>query len=612
MKISKVPKAFAFLFILLPSIIFSSNTQIQKKLQLLAHTQGYGYKTANLMQLRAFLSNKKINKFSISIPTFKGISSNCIHGTLADCGLDLHKKWSTLSRKYFTKKRKHQIIHSKKFSKKFIQELTNLSKKIKKTFNAFAKKQTELNQYPESLKIMVRSSGNEDSTECANAGGNHSELNVAPKQHNILVAIGNVVASYFSPKSFQQRLNAGDKTIFDLPLTPVLIQHMVGSENNNSISTGCVVYSQEPAGLAQNITTIQSTWGHPQAIADSLLPADTTYVTNNKFIHHVTRIKRKRLVSNNHDLINMHNPKKLVTKHSLSKNAIAAIDTLTRMLVTEYGYPIDLELIIDTAKQHIFLLQARPLIQTTQAQPSYVSHIKKIPDLDKLACTTISSNNGQALKLTDKQQLITAQTLEHALEQYNQNPSQTIKVIVVKEKAEPTSHAAATLRGEGLAIVTCQEDYNDFIFWLSNKQYNIVIDVQQGKIINNEQEQANIKTGWLNYALPLSFSAMHRDVKTHYLSKSNARQIRKKLTQLKNFKHIPQGDRALLKSFEQKITLLENNFEYALSAIEQTKHLPPSNLQRHVDLKTVSILWLLYLILRIQNPFERIPVSLNY
>ena len=390
--------------------------------------------------------------------------------------------------------------------------------------------------------------------------------------------MGHVVASYFSPKSFQQRLNAGEKTIFNLPLTPVLIQHMVGTESIQNISTGCVVYSQEPAGQATGITTIQSTWGHPQAIVDNLLPVDTAYVTNNKFVHYVTRIKRKRLASNDKKLTKVKNPKNFIEQHSLCEQAILAIDSLTRKLVAHYDYPIDLELIVDTANQKIFVLQARPLIQTTKAAPSFVSNIKKISDLDKLPCCPISSNNGQAIKINSQKELLTAQTLEHALEIYNQKPNKTIQVVVVKEKAEQTSHAAATLRGEGVAIITCQ-DYEDFTFWLSNKQHNIIIDVQQGKIINNEHEQAIVKNGWLNYTLPLNFSITKKDISTHCLSNKSSTQIRKKIAQLKNFKHISKNNRILLKNLKKKITLLENNIEYALSAIEQTKYLPPTNLQ---------------------------------
>ena len=180
MKTSQVSKIFAFLFVFLPNIIFSSNTQIQTNLKQLAHSQGYGYKTANLIQLKEFFSNKKINNFLISIPIFKGISSDCIQGTLADCGLNLTKEWQTLSNKYFTKKQQNKIIKTKKFPKKCTQQLNQLSKKIKKTFYTLAKKQTQSKQYSKNLKIMIRSSGNEDSTECTNAGGNHSELNIAP------------------------------------------------------------------------------------------------------------------------------------------------------------------------------------------------------------------------------------------------------------------------------------------------------------------------------------------------------------------------------------------------------------------------------------------------
>ena len=75
------------------------------------------------------------------------------------------------------------------------------------------------------LRLMVRSSGKEDTKELANAGGNVSVANVEPSIVPFLTALKAVVISYFGEKSLKQRLLAGDASLFDkVPFTPVVVQ----------------------------------------------------------------------------------------------------------------------------------------------------------------------------------------------------------------------------------------------------------------------------------------------------------------------------------------------------------------------------------------------------
>src|SRR5690606_16762487 len=94
-------------------------------------------------------------------------------------------------------------------------------------------------------KLMVRSTGKEDTKELANAGGNESVSNVSPTAKTILQAIGTVVASYFGKKSLIQRLGAGDTSLFDpIPFTPVLLQRMIGEKDKQIPKCG-VMFTEE-------------------------------------------------------------------------------------------------------------------------------------------------------------------------------------------------------------------------------------------------------------------------------------------------------------------------------------------------------------------------------
>lgn len=81
-------------------------------------------------------------------------------------------------------------------------------------------------------RLMVRSTGREDTKELANAGGNTSVPNVISDIDHALQSLGEVVTSYFGEKSLKQRLGVEDRTLFDpMPLTPILFQRMIGERD---------------------------------------------------------------------------------------------------------------------------------------------------------------------------------------------------------------------------------------------------------------------------------------------------------------------------------------------------------------------------------------------
>lgn len=250
---------------------------------------GYGYKTANLDELKKvaqvlvskifeksevqkddfkehsytdkktkkdkIIYLKDLMKEFIQVPDFVGISSDNIKAFLKKHGLDVEVEWEKLITSLGGKDECLKMLKSGKFEQKFLDGIQTLETKVKEVFENAAKNaaaadevfdfnkefnESNINETIEKIKkkrnsLIVRSTGKEDTDTLANAGGNESVPNVAPIASDILRAMGvgepgktGVVSSYFSQKSFTQRLDGKDPTLFDLPFTPALIQRMIG------------------------------------------------------------------------------------------------------------------------------------------------------------------------------------------------------------------------------------------------------------------------------------------------------------------------------------------------------------------------------------------------
>jgi len=217
---------------------------------------GYGYKTANLHELKKVAAALKTSglKARIQVPDFVGISSYHVKEFLKKRGYNIETVWTNFI-KNFSAHQRQQFFETKNFTPQFLMGLKQIEDNIKNIFEQAAQQATQnnenfnfdqefneigINETIEKIKqkkssLMVRSTGKEDTDTLSNAGGNESVSNVAPVASDILRAMGvgepsktGVVSSYFSQKSFIQRLDGDDTTLFDLPFTPVLIQRMIG------------------------------------------------------------------------------------------------------------------------------------------------------------------------------------------------------------------------------------------------------------------------------------------------------------------------------------------------------------------------------------------------
>ena len=341
----------------------------------------------------------KRHAITVAVPEFSGISSEQVQKLFDKNGFDLVAKWNRFSRKY-----KNEQSGNRNLLPAFAaacQLFSDLILKQNLIDRDFFKPQ-EISKFIQqtrdnNLRLMVRSTGKEDNEELSNAGGNFSAANVSPGYTEILDAIKQVVALYFSPKSISQRLDAGDKTIFDKPLTPVLLQRMVGeelngAENTNQIPVGCVVYTHEPEGHTPGVTVIQSSWGHNEGVVESKVPIDTFYVKDQIFS--TVKVKMHRIIptydeaSNSYGLGFIENPRELQRQPSLSKQAIKAIQLVAQAIHKAYNKPMDIELVYMPHEKKIYVVQARPL-KVARSNPSYITSVRDLDKENIVSCSSV-------------------------------------------------------------------------------------------------------------------------------------------------------------------------------------------------------------------------------
>jgi hypothetical protein len=497
-------------------------------LKYLAESEGYGYKTANLKILSSFVDNKQKNKeskFNVIIPDFIGISSFEIKTLLKNYGFDFDKKWKKIVDQHLSKKNLSQVLKKKHLPKSLLKSIKKLSYKLSNVFDKIKKNKSfcfssNIQNFicksnAQKCRLMVRSTGKEDTSSIANAGGNLSAANVSPNHKEIVAAIVNVVASYIDEKSLQQRVSAGDTTIFEVPMLPVLLQQMICEYPSNTkpdnIPVGCVIYSQEPLGNTDGVVMIQSTFGHPEGVVESSIPVDTFYVGKSNTIHKTIRNKNYRIVhsrsNGNVKITHKINPKVIQKKASLEADVLFFLKDLALQIHNFYGCPMDLELIYNPKEKTVYLVQARPIVLLKNGSlASYINNIDSIKQNLKTSCSLVVNANGGVKKIIDDKQIIFAKTLDKALEIYNLKARGKAKVqaIVVEKNAEPTSHAAAVFRGEGKTIIICNEK-KKVENWL-NSGSGFFIDSQQGYIVSTKSKNLKKAPGFINHPIPMKVS----------------------------------------------------------------------------------------------------------
>lgn len=559
----------------------------EKVLKKTAEDDGYGYKTANLMLMSQLFDGVDVAAaqkeyhpegetdffYKIAVPEFAGISSQEVQEFLKQKGLDVPTVWNAIKEKFLLNQEPHQkaAFTTKNYPQGFIgavkKELEEAVDTIFNVLDSTGNLETILVGFePATItniakvlettktkgnKLMVRSTGKEDTATLANAGGNESVANVDPDDmKHLLDALREVVASYFREKSLKQRLGAHDDSLFtDTPFTPAVIQRMIGEKRGGTdkaieIPRCGVMFTEEAEGsISRNvdkdmatgiikakdptnpkriatsgITLIQAAYGHNEGVVNSLIAVDSYYIDLSKHIYPVIKEKRSRLVpkqefaKGENPLERKENPKSLRISPALSQGQIIGLKVLAELLERYYQKPMDVEYVIDVPAETIYVVQARPIVHVkNEHEPSYWKDMSKVPS-DVLAKGSSIGVAGGALRIIEKEaDCILADTLPLALKKYQEDSTDKpgIKCVLIKEDAPATSHEATAFRSE-LKPVIWVKDLDRIQGWLKNASTKpVVVDVQREVVMTLDKATitANTVKGWINYPIPALVSA---------------------------------------------------------------------------------------------------------
>jgi len=508
----------------------------EKDLEGIAEKQGYGYKYGNLKLLDDLAQefNDKKNKYQIAVPVFVGIPSDNIQKFLKDQDFDIASKWGDLIKKYFEKKEsREQLLETKRFPEGFLEDRAKLEQAVRDTFDNASKKLEDDFSFDnvfdvkgvDSLikkidtnkeKFMVRSTGKEDTKKLANAGGNETVANVSPTVKRILLAMRDVVASYFGQKSLTQRLGAGDPSLFDMtPFTPVLIQRMIGETKDQLPKCG-VMFTEEPeGGIAHlsgdklgttGITVIQCAYGHNEGVVNSLIPVDTYYVYAGEkaySIYPVIRPKTHRMVPAKERRLKMkENDEKVVKEPALNKDAVEVLAAFATALEAFYKGSMDVEFVVRDDEKTVYIVQARPIVPSKDmVKPTYIAEPDKISKDNKVAGSAIGVAGGAVRIIKNAEEVVVKSTINEALDAYQKSDSKKIKVIIVGKMAPSTSHEATTFRSEGKPVLYVGQ-WQEIEKWLENNEMQLVVDPQQGLVARVQKDVPKLTDGWVNYPIP--------------------------------------------------------------------------------------------------------------
>lgn len=484
----------------------------------------FGNKTFNLCVLNALAQeiNKNTPQVTVAVPEFLAISSLDLSDFL-NKSIKLDSLWQQFQKLQSNKKDLDQqaikiLTEIRNAIARIFADSKNITPEIQKQIEGF------ISQRKNAL-FMVRSTGDEDRTDIANAGGNESVSSVPPTSAAIWQAMGIVVQSYFSEKSLHQRLIANDN-ITRRFFIPVLIQRMIGEKEwlgknpqESQIPVSGVMFTRESAGNTPDVVQIQAAYGHNQGVVNSLVAVDTFYSGPSGVVHAIIRKKKDRLVSikkDNHFVLDrVDNPQNMQSKPSISSQLAHALSKIAHNIAAIYDHPMDIEFVIDVSGKQpiIYLVQARPLIERKAVQsPNYLSDnfIAKIGAENIIKGDTIGVAGGFIRTINTKEEIIMRDELPQALNDYHDNPNrQIIKAVIVTKMAPATSHEATQFKSYEIPILVVTQEKKQNVAELI-AQGPILFDTQRALILGGAVDEKlvaiSIMQGWYTHPIALHSS----------------------------------------------------------------------------------------------------------
>ncbi|MGM0439897.1 MAG: PEP/pyruvate-binding domain-containing protein [Chlamydiota bacterium] len=447
----------------------------------------YGPKCARLISLQ----NSPHYKKDFDIPAFFPIANQEIKDYLNFW----NPYWQSLWQKFYD-------IQSKESNNSIAPEaipiLQAIRELIKETFRLHPYSSLALESWleqHESETLIVRSSGNEDSDYFINVGGNLSVPAIGVNKSEVSQAIGDVVASYFSPYSLKQRLWGGDDILSDTSfalflqvMETELFDEQQASYDIPTITSGIMHTSKYGRSLDET-TFIQSCFGNGKMIIEGNSEGfDTFYINSQSIVHSLIGEKRWSKVvscsSNNRDfpgyeLKTVPNHPKIRKLNSLKIRTAKRLKKIASELQQHFCKPMVIEWVYNADKDRIYVVEARPAMSPFAIHKTTYLSQELIDNTESVSGAIIAASGDYVRIISHKDDVIIAPDVLEALQIYRQHKRPT-KAVIVKHWTPSTSNAVTILRAAGIAVFT-PDDFEKVHSWLQqDDQTNaIYLDVQR-------------------------------------------------------------------------------------------------------------------------------------
>lgn len=534
------------------------------ELSFLIDVEQFGYKAAHLIDKRKML--QKISSFPVTVeippflPLSRGNIEQHINESFKESGLPfLSEQWGEFC--HIQGQNTQQLLPEAK------KKLETIRKNIEKCFIISTFETSDLKEFCILYKLerlMVRSSGNEDSEDLDNSGGNETACNIFPDPKHISAAIATVIASYFSEKSLEQRLLAGDD-ILQLPTLATLIQVMIGSEDDPSRFVSGIGYKEEPLAHTKQTSCIHAAPGHGELLVNDEGDGDEFYVGEGEHIEEIIRNKPLRKApEEKQGVITKQNSSDIARKKSLDEKEVITLHRLMGEVQKLQGGHVDIEFVVNKKAGTIYLVQSRPLIvdQSTW-RPQYVD-TNLIDPKEVINGVTVLGGNLQVLsKLTAENILCEDPTLGAAFKRFRGLNEEKIKIkcVLTQEKPGRMSHEANQFRRLEIPVIWIPnlEEFRKIKKW-AGQGAQIWIETQTGRIYN--AADLKVKEGLMKHPIPSerSLSAVSLLNFPEY-SKKKAKNTLPEILNSLTWVTITEEKEALLKDFS---LLLLQYFDHAL------------------------------------------------
>lgn len=508
-------------------------------LDVFALEMGYGFKQANRM-----IYNNKVGEIEKLLSTCtmgrlenRGITHREVQHFLKSACPEIFEMWDQFLESFspddkaaFLRGDLETILIPDE-GKRILEQMGN---KIRQSFSEGGPSITRVHDWLGSIdvdRLIVRSTGVEDSDDHANPGAHESIPFVAPQLQSVMSAIGDVVASYFSEKSLSQRLASGDNYLFTQPpFLPVVLEEMImgdfdqdGNDFDLILRSG-VIFSHEE-GKAEDVTLITTGLGNNDGVVSDRIDVDSFYVDHEGNINSVVREKGTRTThvpgsGGRLEIRDVPSPKEVVRQPAVSENVARDLKKIADWIAKYYGSDsgrkkMDLEYTIKNGR--IYVLQQRPLKITDSAEhreKSYLdlSAVKALGRGKKTTAKTLLDGKGWVREVNSPEQVLFADDLAAACDQYKYSSVRSkVQVIVVNKMATATSHAAVWLKEKRVAVIVVEDqaDYYQLQERVANADPSnpMFFGPQRGLVVDttnctDEQVRSLVKTGAVSYPIP--------------------------------------------------------------------------------------------------------------